>query len=149
MEQTETKKLKLNLEQYLNIKAMFDSPDTENRTVALSILSELDVKSNLIYFMILLKETKMGYDWWYKNMTSVMSTLNNIISNKKNICFLSYTDILNLGVAYNVPMEDIEFIINRQVWFTLYKYTPDRYYSVTDVKLEIITNEKRSVSQSM
>jgi len=67
MEQTETKKLKLNLEQYLNIKAMFDSPDTENRTVALSILSELDVKSNLIYFMILLKETKMGYDWWYKN----------------------------------------------------------------------------------
>ena len=142
--------IKLNLQNYLSIKKMFESPDGENKDVAVALITQLDIKTNLVYIMMLMKETKMGYDWWYRTMgTEFINTLNNTISNKKNICFLSYTDILNLGVAYNVPVEDIEFIINRQVWYTLYKYTPLVHPHIADVELKLITHEERSISKSM
>lgn len=102
--------VKLNLESYSRLKQMLESADEESHDVVISMLDEHDVKENLVYLLTFIKESNRSIDWWMKRYKNV-NLLVNIVN--KNPCFLSYMDILNSGLKYNIPSEDVEFVLQR------------------------------------
>lgn len=102
--------VKLNLESYLRLKQMLESPDEESHGIVISMLDEHDVKQNLVYLLTFVKESNRHVDWWMKRYKN-MELLFNIVN--KNPCFLTYIDILNCGLKYNIPSDDVEFLLQR------------------------------------
>ena len=63
------KTVKLDKESYGKLKELLNSPDKENHVMAFGVMENLQIKPNLVYFMLLYKRTKDNHTEGWKNMT--------------------------------------------------------------------------------
>jgi len=96
---------------YENIKKMFESSDLENATVAVECIKNTDLKGNLTYLLLLLKETNITKQKWQEYIPDIFTTLDEITESKN--FFISYKEILNVLSKYKVSSDDYQFFMDR------------------------------------
>lgn len=107
----ETNKVTLGKDTFPNILGMLESPDPENRVVALSCIDNVDFNSNITYILILKKEgTKATTHEWLEHAPNASKLLKGMGIELDKA--LTYKQILETIVKRKVPSEDIQFYLD-------------------------------------
>ena len=142
-----TDKIKLEKDTYLNIKAMLESEDSDDHTVAFECIENSDTKTNLIYTLLLIKETNIGMKQWMLKCNKTMSKLNKIyeIPDLNN---MSYSLLIKLLNVYKAPSEDYQFLMDRYAEHVKNKLNKDADNEIIE-SLQIIVKKKENESRTI
>jgi len=128
---------KLDKNTYVNMLAMLESPDHENKVVAFECIKNTDLKTNMLYVMLLVKEANITRDTWFAHVPEIVKTLEEILHRFYDI---SFSRILNVIHLYTMPVEDKQFLMDRYA-IELQKKLKLGKDLVVEIKIK--TNESR------
>ena len=117
--------------------AMLESPDHENKVVAFECIKNTDLKTNMLYVMLLVKEANITRDTWFAHVPEIVKTLEEILHRFYDI---SFSRILNVIHLYTMPVEDKQFLMDRYA-IELQKKLKLGKDLVVEIKIK--TNESR------
>lgn len=132
-------------------KQMLESADQESVVVAMSILETSTLKDNLMYILLLAKESNIKtnhIDLWDTHAPTVVETIKNMgINIKKPIPF---TDLVDIIRKYDVNEVDV------QLFFNIYAEHLQKEFSsligkdlIKTLTIKINTDEGRTISKSI
>ena len=134
---------KLDKNTYVNMLAMLESPDHENKVVAFECIKNTDLKTNMLYVMLLVKEANITRDTWFAHVPEIVKTLEEILHRFYDI---SFSRILNVIHLYTMPVEDKQFLMDRYA-IELQKKLKLGKDLVVEIKIK--TNESRRTSEDL
>ena len=102
-------KIVLGRDTYNQVKAMLESSDKENAVVALSCIENGDFKLNITYILLMIKEANVDYNLWKEHAAETCKKYAQLKIGKP----LTYKQILETILLYKVPVEDIQFYLDR------------------------------------
>lgn len=142
----------LNAETHDSILAMMDSPDTENRIVALNCIENVDFNKNLTYIMILKRQGKASEAEWKEHAPKASQMLQGL--GIKLDAALTWKQVLELLVKRGVPPEDIQFYLDRfaNQLFGSIKSLGYEFIDTLEIKLKVKTpngEQSRTISESL
>jgi len=123
--------------------AMLESPDHENKVVAFECIKNTDLKTNMLYVMLLVKEANITRDTWFAHVPEIVKTLEEILHRFYDI---SFSRILNVIHLYTMPVEDKQFLMDRYA-IELQKKLKLGKDLVVEIKIK--TNESRRTSEDL
>lgn len=97
-------------ETYPNVLAMANSPDKENQIVALSLVENLDYKKNLIFILILKKQSNITADTWKEHAPTVYKKMSTSGIDPDQI--ISYKKVLNVLLDNKASEDHIQFYLD-------------------------------------
>lgn len=96
---------------YETLLSMLNSDDTENITVALTSLENIQTLPNIIKVLLLRKESKAGISLWSKYAPTVVTTLQqNGIPFESTVTF---KQIAEAGITHNADKEHVQLLVDR------------------------------------
>lgn len=95
---------------YANMIAMLESPDIENRNLAFECINNTDLKTNLIYLLLLMKKVNISRELWLEHASEKLKIVETITKN--NISALSFENILDAMRTSNAFQDDYQFFMN-------------------------------------
>ena len=101
---------KLDKNTYANMLAMLESPDEENKVVAFECIKNTDLKTNMVYIILLMKEANIKREFWVEHVPEITRTVESIIH---KIYDISFSRILNVIHRYTLSLEDKQFLMDR------------------------------------
>lgn len=104
-------KLVLTTETYDNVLRMMNSPDYENRTVALTCLDHVDFNTNLVHILNLKKEGNATAEEWRSQAPLTSKMLTSIGINLDTI--LTFKQIQETLIKRNAPIDHIQLYLNQ------------------------------------
>jgi len=90
--------------------AMLESPDEENKVVAFECIKNTDLKTNMVYIILLMKEANIKREFWVEHVPEITRTVESIIH---KIYDISFSRILNVIHRYTLSLEDKQFLMDR------------------------------------
>ena len=143
-----TNKIKLERDTYVNVKKILESADTEDHTVAFECIENSDTKTNLIYILLLIKETNIPMKDWTLKCNKTMTLLNKIyeIPDLNN---MNYSLLIKLLNVYKASAEDYQFFMDRYAEHIKNKLNKDAGNKIIEslqIIIKIKKNESRTIS---
>jgi len=138
-----TETIKLTEKTFDNVMSMLNSPDKENVVLGLSCIEELNIKTGLVYLLLMKKLGNVTDELWRENAPKKLKYLKGMGVEGT----LTYKKVLDLLRERKVPIKDIQFFLNK---FALYLHQSVREdYAIIDaidiqIKLKLhdtVTNE--------
>jgi len=124
--------------------AMLESPDHENKVMAFECIKNTDLKTNMLYVMLLMKEANIHRSIWIEHVPEITKTLEDILSHK--VYDIAFSRILNVIHLYTMPVEDKQFLMDRYA-IELQKKLKLGKDLVVEIKIK--TNESRRTSEDL
>ena len=127
--------MEFNENTYDNIKEMMESEDVESNKLAYAVIQNADIKDNMTFLLLLMKEVNVLSKIWlteYNRLVQVFKEIGVI-----NTIDLSYSQILEIIMSYQVPKEHFEFFMKKYIK-SLEKNINNKYH--IQLKLEINVN---------
>ena len=140
--------MEITKDQYLNLKDMLASSDTETREVAYSILREKSFDKNKVVFLLLAKTaTIQTQSIWKKEVEKQVEFLEVLEKNPS----MSYQVIFNYLTKTKSDVEQIQFLLDSFTNDLKNQLDAMGYSFVKDLELTIYTDDKqpRELSQSI
>lgn len=142
----------LNRETHDSILGMMNSPDTENKVVALNCIENVDFNTNLTYIMILKRAGNATAAEWQEHAPKASKMLQGL--GIKLDTALTWKQVLEILVKRNVPPEDIQFYLDRFAGqlFTSIKGLGYEFIDTLEIKLKVKTangEQSRTISESV
>jgi hypothetical protein len=122
-------------ETYANILAMANSSDKENKVVALSLVENVDYKSNLTYLLMLKKQADVTVELWKENAPKLCAEFTRLGLDPAKI--LTYKQILVKLLENKSSQEDMEFFCKYFAVHLKDALSNIGYESVNDLNIEI------------
>ena len=112
-ENTKTRRLMEKLQEirldYDTLFRMMASPDTENVSIAISLLDTVDFKKNMVLILLLYKKSHQVPEYWKKNAPKLWKKMKGAgVSEDKP---LTYKDLLSIMQAKKVPEEQVAMFV--------------------------------------
>jgi hypothetical protein len=104
---------KLTEQNYFNLMDMINSTDTENHTVAKALISNLDVKENLVYLILLYKELSSANKRKDFFGEKVMADLKLYFDVDLSYAHVDWDNIINYFSAPNQDPLHLGFCLSR------------------------------------
>ena len=142
-----TNKIKLERDTYLNVKKMLESVDSNDHVVAFECIENCDTKTNLIYILLLIKETNIPLKSWMHHCSVTLSIINKIYE-IPDLNRMSYSILIKLLNVYKAPSEDYQFLIDRYAEHVKNKINKDAGGEIIDT-LKIIIKKKENESATI
>jgi len=126
---------------YDNVLKMINSVDTENRVVALTALDNVDFNKSLSYLLLFKKQGNASGAEWAEHAPKVTGMLKGIGINTDSV--LTFKQILEIMVKRKVPVEDIQFYLNRfgDHLFNSIKNLGYNFIDTLEIKIKLKTED--------
>lgn len=141
----------LNKDNYDTVKAMIESPDPESVVLGLQCIENSDLKDNLVYILLMMKEANVDWREWRNNAPIITQSVENVIqaSNRQTIyrdygLMLTYDFILKVMRSYHVSREDYDFFMEHYAKNLLSVVNDDNDNNIVDLKITL----KHAVNES-
>ena len=96
--------MKLERSTYDKVQSMIESPDDENILMGLSCIENSDFKENMIFILLMLKETNVSIDEWSKHARNTLNNIKNIgVEWDNSITYKMIQDVID---KYDLPQSD-------------------------------------------
>ncbi len=106
-----SEQIKLTEESFESLKIMLNSKDPNDYRTALEAICNLDFKLNVVYILLLFKETSLSPDSWSDHGKKVYTRLKSNLPDLEN--GVSLKQCMEILVLYMAPIEDLQFFLNR------------------------------------
>ena len=126
----------MTIERFQNVVKMLESPDNENRILALSILEEQDFVGNLAFILLCKKHGHAGNEMWKENAPITFQKMSEIPGLDIEKQF-TYKLILEALTKTKAPIPQIQFYLDEFSRYLLKQIQNLGYYFVEDVEMKL------------
>ena len=145
--------MEITKEKYQNIIDMLRSPDDENKVVALTIIEQIDFKSNVTKILLLKKHSQSHKKDWEENAPTIYKELEKLADDKiidlnKH---LTYKQVLSAITRLQVDKEEFQFYMNDFTNYLLHQIQSMGYDYIEDIDITLKYKEQeqsRDLSES-
>jgi hypothetical protein len=129
----------LGYESFDQTKAMIESADVADAVVAFEVLEQADLLENLVYILILFKDTNASIVTWQQHAPKTTKNIQSLYGLTGNASpAMSMKGILKKATQYKVEPRQMEFLLMKYAEF-LSTYLPPKY------KVTITLNERTEI----
>jgi hypothetical protein len=145
--------MEITIEKYQNIIDMLRSPDEENKVVALTIIDQIDFKSNITKILLLKKHSESNKSQWEEHAPKIYKELETLAADKiidlnKH---LTYKQVLSAITRLQVDQEEFQFYMNDFTQYLLRQIQSMGYDYIEDIDITLKYKEheqSRELSES-
>lgn len=139
---------KISRDEYYRLLDMLQSEDRESSIVALNIIENCDLLSNLIQVMLLRYNSQHDTDLWREHAKEKYIMLNRLF-NDEVIAFSSIFRIVKWRYASDITVGDLELLFEDYAK-SLTEMTSEIFKDIKEVKIKLTTHgsESRTASES-
>lgn len=92
---------------FTNMMGMMNSPDEENKVVALTCIENVNYERNLVYIVMLIRHTSISEELWWKHAPKAYAYLLNL--GYKAGAAVSFKSVFETLLKAKAPAEDLQF----------------------------------------
>jgi hypothetical protein len=103
-------KVEMTLDSFKNILDMINSPDEENKIVALQCIEHMDYRSNIAYVVMILKNSNLAEQFWLENAPKAYNYLKTLDFQVGKA--MTFKRIFGTLIKVGVSQEDLQFFFD-------------------------------------
>jgi len=147
-----TEKIRLEKSTFSTVKAMLESEDVENQIVGFECIENSDFKTNLVYILLLFRETNLGTREWTAHAPETSKKLESVFKVPLANASVTFDNIARKMATYKVDQEDFQFYMDRYAEHLKHQFNSniqghDEYINSLEIKVTISKYESRTISQ--
>ena len=117
----------LGYESFDQTKAMLESADEADKVVAFEVLEQSDFKENMVYILILFKDTNVPLAYWEAHAPHTLRSIRVLYGlQDKSAPAMSLKGILKKAVQYGVAERQLNFLMLKYAEF-FSSYLPPKF----------------------
>lgn len=131
--------MEITIEKYQNIIDMLRSPDEENKVVALTIIDQIDFKSNITKILLLKKHSESTKKQWVEHAPTIYKKLEELEGDKLIDLnkHLTYKQVLSAITQLQVNKEEFQFYMNDFTQYLLHQIQSMGYDYIEDIDITL------------
>jgi len=139
---------KISRDEYYRLLDMLESKDEESAVVALNVIENCDLLSNLIQVMLLRYKSNTHSALWREHAKEKYLMLNRLF-NDESITFSSIFRVIKWRYASDITIEDLELLFEDYAK-SLTEMASEIFKDIKEVKIKLTTHgsESRTASES-